>query len=66
MVRALSRDQLRRKKEEEAKRESDKRNEYLAKEGLVNTQDFSHQGVSDKDMQTRIRLLKSKNDALKK
>ena len=66
VVRALSRDELRKKKEEEAKREGDKRNEYLAKEGLVNTQDFEHKGVSDKDMQTRVRLLKSKNEALKK
>lgn len=44
----------------------DKRNKDLLKVGLVTTKDFVHSGVSDSDMETRIRLFKEKQNSIKK
>jgi nucleolar protein 4 len=45
----------------------DKRNLGLTNEGLLNTKDFKEEGrVSELDMKARIRLSKSKREALKK
>jgi hypothetical protein len=44
----------------------DKRHKDLLKVGLVTTKDFVHGPVSESDMQTRIRLFKEKQEAVKK
>lgn len=58
------RDRDNHKKEKEVK--VDKRNKDMLKAGLVTTKDFVNKGVSEGDMEIRIRLFKEKQKALKK
>lgn len=65
MFKAESKDE-RQKKNEESKVKVDKRNLNDVKVGLVGTHDFIHGPVGEEDMETRIRLYKEKQQALKK
>mmetsp|Transcript_25500 Transcript_25500/g.25289 ORF Transcript_25500/g.25289 Transcript_25500/m.25289 type:complete len:379 (-) Transcript_25500:85-1221(-) len=58
--------QDREKKIEESKVKVDKRNVGGFKVGLVGTADFIHGPVSDEDMETRVRLFREKQKAIKK
>jgi len=65
MFKAESKSDRERSKEEKNVK-VDKRNKDLLKVGLVTTKEFVHEGVSEKEMETRIRLFKKKQDSIKK
>jgi nucleolar protein 4 len=56
----------RNQKVEDSKVKVDKRNLEMIKVGLVGTDDFVHGPVGDKDMETRVRLFREKQDSVKK
>ncbi|KAL1434049.1 hypothetical protein MTO96_012043 [Rhipicephalus appendiculatus] len=64
VVRALSRDELEEKQKEKKKQKKDRRNLYLAREGLVRSGTEAAQGVSPQDMTKRARLQARKRKLL--
>ncbi|KAH8042626.1 hypothetical protein HPB51_024858 [Rhipicephalus microplus] len=56
VVRALNRDELEEKQKEKKKQKKDRRNLYLAREGLVRPGTEAAQGVSPQDMTKRAKL----------
>ncbi|KAH6936832.1 hypothetical protein HPB50_023233 [Hyalomma asiaticum] len=64
VVRALSRDELEEKQKEKKKQKKDRRNLYLAREGLVRPGTEAAQGVSPQDMTKRAKLQARKRKLL--
>ncbi|KAH7968248.1 RNA-binding protein 28 [Rhipicephalus sanguineus] len=64
VVRALSRDELEEKQKEKKKEKKDRRNLYLAREGLVRPGTEAAQGVSPQDMTKRAKLQARKRKLL--
>lgn len=62
---ALSRNEISQKAESKKKQSIDKRNLYLAKEGLIAAGTPAAEGVSQSDLAKRLRLEQSKNQSLK-